>query len=105
MSVLNAALLAGGGGRRRCGRPQGNRLKTAAVEALALNRKHNRIIKDAVERTQERVILTEILPLCRIMAAGKNHVVAAVLLVAAVHHIKKTAAFFPCQTRNALLHQ
>ena len=90
MSVLNAALLAVGGGRRRCGRPQGNRLKTAAAEALALNRKHNRIIEDAVERTQERVILTEILlPLRGITVAGKNHVVVAVLLVAAVHHIKK----------------
>lgn len=62
----------------------------AATEALALNCKDNRIIKDAVKSTQERVVLTEIfLLLRRIAVAGEDHVVITVLLVTAVHHVKE----------------
>ena len=77
-------------GRSCCGRAQGDCLKTAATEALALNCKDNRIIKDAVKSTQERVVLTEIfLLLRRIAVAGEDHVVITVLLVTAVHHVKE----------------
>ena len=77
-------------GRGCCGRAQGDRLKTAATEALALNCKDNRIIKDAVKSTQERIVLAEIfLPLCRVAVAGEDHVEIAFLIVPAVNQIKE----------------
>ena len=78
------------GGGRSSGHPQGDGFQSLSPEALSLHRKDNRIIKDAVKSAQEGVVLTEILlPPGGVPVAGKNHVVIAVLLVAAVNHVKE----------------
>ncbi len=78
--------------RRRCCSPQRNRFKPPPTETLSLNCKDHCIIKDAVKGTQQKINFTKVfLPLCRVAVAGKNHVVAVALLVAAVNHIKKQA--------------
>ena len=63
-----------------------------ATVALTLNGEHHNIVKDAVESAQECIVLAEVLlPLGRILVAGKDRIVAAFLVVAAVHHVKEQA--------------
>ena len=88
--------------RRLRHRLHGEGVEPAPPVARTAHHEDRRLVEDAVERAQQRVVTVEELrPLARHRVAGEYHGVRPVLLVAAVHHVEEQVGAGPVERAAA----
>ena len=75
---------------------QGIRLAILSAITVTAQVENQGIIKDSVQGTEQRIVLVEVLlPLRRLLVAGKNHCVRSFLIVAPVNEVEEHPCVLP----------